>query len=54
MRKDIPPLIRDRYTSTKPIEVYAELFKAKAGNLLVEPRHNIAPTYDVLACRAVR
>ncbi|HEU5338125.1 MAG TPA: SOS response-associated peptidase [Sulfuricaulis sp.] len=42
-----------RYTSSKPIEVYAELFKAKAGNLFVEPRFNIAPTYDVLACRAM-
>src|SRR3989344_3480082 len=42
-----------RYTSTKPVEVYAELFKASAGNLFVEPRYNIAPTYDVLACRAM-
>jgi putative SOS response-associated peptidase YedK len=42
-----------RYTSAKPIETYAELFKAKAGNLFVEPRYNIAPTYDVLACRAI-
>lgn len=42
-----------RYTSSKPIEVYAELFKAKAGNLFVEPRYNIAPTYDVLVCRAM-
>ncbi|MDH3311362.1 MAG: SOS response-associated peptidase [Gammaproteobacteria bacterium] len=25
-----------RYTSTKPIEIYAELFKAKARNLFVE------------------
>lgn len=42
-----------RYTSTKPVEVYAELFKARAGSLFVEPRYNIAPTYDVLACRAM-
>src|SRR3990167_270426 len=42
-----------RYTSPKPVEVYAELFKASAGNLFVEPRYNIAPTYDVLACRAM-
>jgi putative SOS response-associated peptidase YedK len=42
-----------RYTSSKPIDVYAELFKAKAGNLFVEPRYNIAPTYDVLACLAI-
>lgn len=42
-----------RYTSTKPAEVYAELFKARAGDLLVGPRYNIAPTYDVLACRAM-
>jgi putative SOS response-associated peptidase YedK len=42
-----------RYTSTNPVEVYAELFKARAGDLFVEPRYNIAPTYDVLACRAM-
>jgi putative SOS response-associated peptidase YedK len=42
-----------RYTSTKPVEVYAELFKARAGDLFVAPRYNIAPTYDVLACRAM-
>jgi len=42
-----------RYTSTKPVEAYAELFKAKAGGLFVEPRYNIAPTFDVLACWAM-
>lgn len=42
-----------RYTTTKPVEVYAELFKAMPGGLFVEPRYNIAPTYDVLACRAM-
>jgi len=42
-----------RYTSTRSIEVCAGIFKAKAGNLFVEPRFNIAPTYDVLACRAM-
>ena len=42
-----------RYTSTKPIDVYAELFQARAGDLFVGPRYNIAPTYDVLACRAL-
>ena len=42
-----------RFTSTKPVEVYAELFKARAGDLFVEPRFNIAPTFDVLACRAM-
>jgi putative SOS response-associated peptidase YedK len=35
-----------RYTSSKPADVYAELFKAKTGNLFVEPRYNIAPTCD--------
>ena len=34
-----------RCTSSKPVETYAELFQAKAGNLFVEPRYNIAPTY---------
>ena len=33
--------MRGRYTGPKPIEVYAELFKAKAGNLFVEPRYHI-------------
>ncbi|GAB4506934.1 MAG: hypothetical protein Tsb0026_00080 [Sulfuricaulis sp.] len=42
-----------RYTSIRPIEVYAELFNAKAGNLFVEPRYNIASTHDVLACQAI-
>jgi len=48
-----PSRMCGRFTSTKPVEVYAELFKARAKGLFVEPRYNIAPTYDVLACRAM-
>jgi putative SOS response-associated peptidase YedK len=40
-----------RFTGTKPGEIYAEMFKARAGDLFVKPRYNIAPTFDVLACR---
>ena len=29
------------------------MFKTRAGGLFVEPRYNIAPTYDVLACRTM-
>jgi putative SOS response-associated peptidase YedK len=39
-----------RYTSTKPVEVYAGFSRPGPG-LIIEPRYNIAPTYDVLACR---
>jgi len=42
-----------RYSSSKPVEVYGQLFKANVGQLFVELRYNIAPTYVVLACRAM-
>ncbi len=42
-----------QYTSIKPVAVYAELFQAKDGKLDFWPRYNIAPSYNVLACRAM-
>jgi len=40
-----------RYTNTQPVDTFAKLFHANSGQISLKPRFNIAPTYDVLACR---
>jgi len=42
-----------RYTRSRPPEVFAQLFDAPAGAPGLALRYNIAPSNEVLACRAV-
>lgn len=41
-----------RYTNSTPPEVFARLFDATIPSLELGPRYNVAPSNDVLACRA--
>lgn len=40
-----------RYTNSTPPDVFAQLFHATLGAIVLPPRYNIAPSDKVLACR---